>query len=78
MDDLDKYYSGYRPTSEEFRVWMTNAPRELAERHSQFVYDKVHSEGDTWWEDHLEIAIEIMQKRFGSLTVPRACSAPAT
>ena len=56
-------YRNIAPTLQTFQVWMSNAERPIAENHYQFVRDKVQS-GDAFWQDYLEMAVEIMRKRF--------------
>lgn len=72
MTELEKFDRNATPTLEVFSVWMINAGPKLAENHYQFVLGKVQS-GDTWWQDYLDIAAEIMWKRFWGLTVRKAC-----
>ena len=48
---------------EKWRVWMNNAGVDLARSHREHARNKVES-GDERWRDNLDLANEIMRKRF--------------
>jgi hypothetical protein len=63
MTGIERLWSNEPPTLDEWKSWMNNASFDLAKRYLEDVRKKIES-GDERWNDHLDLAIKIVRRRF--------------